>query len=167
VVLPVTPRMLHTLLGVRSPASAAPAVAEPARASNAARVLVVEDNAVNLMITEEFVRQLGHEPSGAADGQAAIAACLRQPPQLVLMDLQMPVMDGFEATRRLRALQAEGRLPRFPIIGLSAHAAGADRAHALAAGMDDFLTKPILLDALRSALAPWTRSAAPAVEGQR
>jgi CheY-like chemotaxis protein len=118
-------------------------------------VLVVEDNAVNLMITEEFVRQLGHLPSGAADGAQAIAACEQQPPQLVLMDLQMPVMDGLEATRRLRALQDEGRLPRFPIIALTAHASDADRKLGAAAGMDDYLTKPILIDALRGAFEKW------------
>jgi CheY-like chemotaxis protein len=124
-------------------------------AAKAARVLVVEDNAVNLMITEEFVRQLGHEPHGASDGAAAIAACERQPPQLVLMDLQMPVMDGFEATRRLRELQSQGRMPRFPIVALTAHAGEADRRQGSAVGMDDYLTKPILIDALRASLVRW------------
>ena len=127
----------------------------PAAATQAARVLVVEDNAVNLMITKEFVRQLGHLPTGATDGAQAIAACEQEVPHLVLMDLQMPVMDGLESTRRLRALQAEGRLPRFPIIALTAHANDADRKLGAAAGMDDYLTKPILIDALRSAFERW------------
>jgi signal transduction histidine kinase/CheY-like chemotaxis protein len=159
-VVPLAPRRLRSLLAGQS--MAAPEDSAPMAPARSARVLVVEDNAVNLMITEEFVRQLGHEPVGATDGAAAVDACQREAPQLVLMDLQMPVMDGFEATRRLRALQAEGRLPRFPIIGLSAHAAAADRARALQAGMDDFLTKPILLEALRAALEPWTPAAAAA-----
>ena len=120
-------------------------------------MLVVEDNPVNLMITEEFVRQLGHVPIGAVDGAQAISACQQQAPDLVLMDLQMPVMDGLESTRRLRALQAEGRLQRFPIIALTAHASDADRKLGAAAGMDDYLTKPILIDALRSALERWTK----------
>jgi CheY-like chemotaxis protein len=107
------------------------------------------------MITEEFVRQLGHQPRGAADGAAALAACEQAPPQLVLMDLQMPVMDGFETTRRLRALQDAGRLPRFPIIALTAHAGEADRRLGTAAGMDDYLTKPILIDALKGAFERW------------
>jgi CheY-like chemotaxis protein len=142
---------------------APPAVAAvaPAAATAGARVLVVEDNAVNLMITEEFVRQLGHLPSGAIDGAQAISACEQQPPQLVLMDLQMPVMDGLESTRRLRALQDEGRLPRFPIIALTAHASDADRKLGAAAGMDDYLTKPILIDALRGALERWLNGPPP------
>jgi signal transduction histidine kinase len=155
--LPLTPQALRALLSA-PPGGAAgprpPAAPSPARA---ARVLVVEDNAVNLMITEEFVRQLGHEPHGAGDGLEAIAACEREPPQLVLMDLQMPVMDGFETTRRLRALQAAGRLPAFPILALSAHAGAADRRQGAAAGMDDYLTKPILIDALRIAFERWLR----------
>jgi CheY-like chemotaxis protein len=73
------------------------------------------------------------------------------------MDLQMPVMDGFESTRRLRSMQEAGRLPRFPIIALSAHAGDADRRLGTAAGMDDYLTKPILIDALRGALERWLR----------
>ncbi len=154
VVLPVTPKALVAMLsaGERPLQPQAPALAA---APAAARVLVVEDNAVNLMITEEFVRQLGHEPSGAANGAMAIAACERQVPHLVLMDLQMPVMDGLESTRRLRALQAAGRLPYFPIVALTAHANEADRKLGTAAGMDDYLTKPILIDALRSALDRW------------
>jgi signal transduction histidine kinase/ActR/RegA family two-component response regulator len=154
-VTPLTPRDLAALLSLpaREPASAATAPA----GARAARVLVVEDNPVNRMIAEEFLRQLGHEPRGAADGALAISACSEAPPALVLMDLQMPNMDGFEATRRLRALQALGRLPRFPIVALSAHAGAADRDEALAAGMDGYLTKPILIDALRDALAQWLR----------
>jgi CheY-like chemotaxis protein len=156
VLLPLTPKALRELLSAhdRAPPEA---TAAPVAAAKRARVLVVEDNAVNLMITEEFVRQLGHEPRGVADGAAAIAACEQEAPQLVLMDLQMPVMDGFEATRRLRALQAQGRLPPFPIVALSAHAGQADQRQGAAAGMDDYLTKPILVDALRAAFARWLR----------
>jgi signal transduction histidine kinase/CheY-like chemotaxis protein len=150
---PLTPQALRALLS--APPTAAGATSAAAAARQGARVLVVEDNAVNLMITEEFVRQLGHEPIGATDGAQAIVACERQAPHLVLMDLQMPVMDGFETTRRLRTLQAQGRLPRFPIVALSAHAGDQDRRQGTVAGMDDYLTKPILVDALRSALVRW------------
>ncbi len=154
-VMPLTPLSLHTLLSTRAAATQAVQPDLASRKAPAARVLVVEDNAVNLMITEEFVRQLGHQPSGVADGAAALAACTAAPPQLVLMDLQMPVMDGLETTRRLRALQAAGQLPPFPIIALSAHAGDADRRLGKAAGMDDYLTKPILIDALRGAFERW------------
>jgi signal transduction histidine kinase/ActR/RegA family two-component response regulator len=150
-VIPQSPYRFQTMLTEAPPQPPAAAVPQP----RSARVLVVEDNAVNLMIAEEYLRQLGHEPRGAADGVLAISACSDAPPDLVLMDLQMPHMDGFEATRRLRALQALGRLPRFPIVALSAHAGPADRNEALAAGMDAYLTKPILLDDLRTALAQW------------
>lgn len=152
-VMPLSPFHLQGLLAGRlaTPGHRAEA---PAPAAGA-RVLVVEDNPVNLLIAEEFLRQLGHEPVGVGDGAAALAACSDAPPQLVLMDLQMPVMDGFEATRRLRALQAEGRLPPFPIVALTAHAGEADRHQSAAAGMDGHLTKPILVDALRDALARW------------
>jgi len=154
IVLPVTPHALNAMLSAthRTPPTGVVAASASAKAG---RVLVVEDNAVNLMITEEFVRQLGHVPSGAADGAEAIAACEQQAPQLVLMDLQMPVMDGLETTRRLRAMQAAGRLPRFPIVALTAHASDADRRLGAAAGMDDYLTKPILIDALRDAFERW------------
>lgn len=154
-VMPLTPRDLHTMMAGSRAVSPARAPA----AARAGRVLVVEDNPVNLMIAQEFLRQLGHEADGAVDGAAALAACAAAPPQLVLMDLQMPVMDGFETARRLRALQAEGRLPRFPILALSAHAGDADRRESASAGMDDYLTKPILLDTLRAALERWIAAA--------
>jgi signal transduction histidine kinase/ActR/RegA family two-component response regulator len=152
-VMPLAPYRLHALLAdtVTPPRHDAAAGAPAA----AARVLVVEDNPVNLLIAQEFLRQLGHDPVGAADGHAAVAACIAAPPAIVLMDLQMPVMDGFEAARRLRALQTEGRLPPFPIVALTAHAGDADRLQSQAAGMDGHLTKPILLDALKDALGRW------------
>jgi CheY-like chemotaxis protein len=154
--LPLTPLALRTLLARANPEPAAQAAAPVALVPPAAlHVMVAEDNVVNLMIAEEFLRQLGHRPSGAADGEALLALCEQGAPDLVLMDLQMPRMDGVEATRRLRALQASGRLPRFPIVALSAHAGAADREQALAAGMDDYLTKPVLIDALRATLERW------------
>jgi signal transduction histidine kinase/CheY-like chemotaxis protein len=152
-VLPATPRDMLSLLGAARPRPPAPMPAASARDRPQGHVLVVEDNPVNLMIAVEFVRQLGMAADSAHDGAAALAACAERTPRLVLMDLQMPGMDGIEATRRLRALQADGTLPRFPILALSAHAGDADRRQAIEAGVDDYLTKPILLDALRVALA--------------
>jgi signal transduction histidine kinase/CheY-like chemotaxis protein len=151
VIMPLTPHDLRRLLAGADEAPALPTGG--AAAARGARVLIVEDNAVNLMIAEEFLRQLGHQVSSATDGAEALAACRRAPPQLVLMDLQMPLMDGVEATRQLRALQAGGELPPFPIIALSAHAGAADQQQARLAGVDDYVTKPIQFDALRSALA--------------
>jgi CheY-like chemotaxis protein len=107
------------------------------------------------MIAEEFLRALGLSSRSAADGAQALQACAAAPPRLVLMDLQMPVMDGLTATRMLRDHQRRGDLPGFPIIALTAHAMGSDAQACHDAGMDAFLTKPLLLDTLRRELARW------------
>jgi CheY-like chemotaxis protein len=152
---PLTPRDLRVLAAA---AQAAAATVPPAPAplpAIAGHVLLVEDNAVNRLIGEEFLKTLGLAVRTANDGAECLDACAEAPPELVLMDIQMPVMDGLEATRRLRRLQQQGTLPSFPIIALSAHALAGDREQAAAAGMDAYLTKPILLDTFRDALAPW------------
>ena len=120
-----------------------------------ATVLLVEDNAVNQLVGEAFLQALGLRVQLAASGSDALAACLRHPPALVLMDLQMPGMDGLETTARLLALQRDGRWPGSPILALTAHTSEADRAACLAAGMAAVLTKPLSLDRLRQQLAPW------------
>lgn len=171
---PLTPRALDALLRPLPIAAAAAPAAEPAAApapqaepaGDAAattadsHVLLVEDNPVNRMIGEGFLKALGLVSRNADDGAQALDACARQAPALVLMDLQMPVMDGLEATRRLRALQQAGQLRHFPIVALTAHALESDRQRAMAAGMDGYLTKPLLLDALRSELRRWLPQAA-------
>ena len=155
-VTPLAPRDLQRLL--TDPPSTTPV--QPACAADIVmdgdgHVLLVEDNAINRLIAEEYLKTLGLPVRTADDGAMAVQACQDHPPRLVLMDLQMPVMDGLEATRRLRALQRDGRLPAFPIVALTAHAMAADREEASIAGMDDYLTKPILLETLRQALARW------------
>ena len=82
-------------------------------------------------------------------------ACAAETPSLVLMDLQMPGMDGFETARRLRTLQRDGALPPFPIVALTANAMESDAELARQAGMDAFLSKPIMLDTLKRELARW------------
>ena len=162
VVVPLTPADIRRLLLRATPsprradAPPTPPVAlAPQAAAPGATVMVVEDNKVNRLIAESFVRELGCTPVCAEDGATALQACAARPPSLVLMDLQMPVMDGFEVARQMRAQQAEGRLPRFPIVALTAHAGEADREAARSAGMDDYLTKPLLLESLRATLARW------------
>ena len=153
---PLTPRALDALLRPAHAEAAAvePTVDQPATPPGG-HVLLVEDNPVNRMIGEGFLTALGLESHTADDGAQALDACARQAPALVLMDLQMPVMDGLEATRRLRALQQAGELRHFPIVALTAHALESDRQRAMAAGMDGYLTKPLLLEALRSELSRW------------
>ena len=166
-VAPLTPRDLRDITALApqaDPAAAAaeggsassgPAGGDAAPAGTAPHVLLVEDNDVNRLIATELLQALGAHVVAVAGGEAALTACHTQPPELVLMDLQMPGMDGLEACRRLRELQRSSRLPGFPIVALTAHAMANDRAACLAAGMDGFLTKPIVIDALRSELGRW------------
>ncbi len=120
-----------------------------------ASVLLVEDNPVNQMVGQAFLQALGLQVRLADGGSEALASCQADPPDLVLMDLQMPGMDGLEATRRLLALQREGRWPGAPVVALTAHASDTDRSACLAAGMVGVLTKPLSLDGLRRQLLPW------------
>ena len=106
------------------------------------KILVVEDNVDNRRILVYRLRRIGEfEISEANNGQEAVAFVERELPDLIFMDLKMPVMDGWEATRRIRALEA-GR--RIPIIALTAQAMAGDEQKALAAGCDDYVAKPIV-----------------------
>lgn len=118
-------------------------------------VLVVEDNAINQIVVKEFLGSLGLQVILASDGDEALALCKKEMPDLVLMDIQMPGMDGLEATRRIRRLQNEGLLLRFPILALSAFDQDSDRVASLAAGADEHLVKPMDFMLLRSALQRW------------
>ncbi|MBI5440171.1 MAG: response regulator [Deltaproteobacteria bacterium] len=115
------------------------------------RVLVVEDNAVNLLVIEELLKRKGIRVSSAANGKEALRAVDAAPFDLIFMDVQMPEMDGLEATRALRE-----RGSRTPIIGLTAHAMREDRERCLQAGMDDYLPKPVECDVLFRKLDEWT-----------
>ena len=110
-----------------------------------ARILLVEDNEMNRdMLSRRLIRK-GHEVLIAVDGAAAIAMTAAERPDIVLMDMSLPVVDGWEATRRLKADPATQAVP---ILALTAHAMAADRDKALAAGCDDYDTKPIELPRL-------------------
>jgi two-component system, sensor histidine kinase and response regulator len=117
------------------------------------RVLLAEDNAVNQKLACRMLEKLGAEVSVAETGQAAIEQLAAQPFDAVLMDCQMPSMDGYEATRRIRAGAAGASAAKVPIIALTAHALSGDRDRCLAAGMNEYLTKPIDMAALQSHLA--------------
>jgi CheY-like chemotaxis protein len=122
-----------------------------------AQVLLVEDNHINQVVALEFLSLMGVQARLARNGLEALTACAEAAPDLVLMDIQMPGMDGLECARRLRAQQRDGSLPNFPILALTAHALDADVAASLEAGMDEHLTKPLDFIALRSRLQRWLK----------
>ncbi|MBF0171277.1 MAG: response regulator [Nitrospinae bacterium] len=128
------------------------------------RILVVEDNTVNQKVATTMLRRFGCEPTVAANGQEALDLLNRLPFDLVLMDCQMPVMDGYEATRRLRQRPESVELP---VVAMTANAMQGDREKCLAAGMSDYLSKPIDLASLQTALERWFTPVAffPAGEG--
>jgi CheY-like chemotaxis protein len=104
------------------------------------KILLVEDNQMNRDMLSRRLLRRGYEVAIAEDGAAALEAVHRDPPALILMDMSLPIMDGWEATRRLKA---DPRTSAIPVIALTAHAMTEDRDRALAAGCDDFDTKPI------------------------
>ncbi len=118
-----------------------------------ARVLVAEDNPVNQAVAEGILKQLGCQVSVAENGRRAVTLLSAEHFDVVLMDAQMPVLDGFEATRLIRSSGAEHA--RLPIIGLTAHASDEARSACLAAGMNDYLSKPYSLDQLAAVLQRW------------
>jgi PAS domain S-box-containing protein len=144
------------------PESALPAPAPAAAGGSVAgmRVLMVEDNQVNMLIAVAMLEGWGVEVEQAGDGAQAVQAVQRamaagRLPDAVLMDVQMPHMSGYEATRALRAMP---ELERLPIVALTAAAMVDERERSRAAGMDDFLTKPIDPERLRAALLRWRRA---------
>lgn len=122
-------------------------------------ILVVEDNPINQMVTTAMLRSLGLSFEAATDGLEGVEKCLSREYSAVLMDCQMPGIDGFEATRRIRAR----RRTALPIIALTAAAADTDRKLAIDAGMDDFLSKPVRRSELAELLARWVDQPVPAV----
>ncbi len=117
------------------------------------RVLVVEDNVVNAALVRLLLERDGCVVGAAASGTQALEILGTQTWDVVLMDCQMPEMDGYATTRYWRRLELTERRPRLPILALTAHAMADDRKRCLDAGMDDYLTKPVKLDALRAVLA--------------
>ena len=136
------------------------------------RILIVEDNIVNQKLAVRMVEKLGYQPDVVGNGQEALAALAKEDYAVILMDCQMPIMDGFQATQSIREREAsivkrEGHderratngerrnTPHIPIIAITANAMQGDRERCLAAGMDDYLAKPVQLAALRLALQRW------------
>ena len=152
--------LFDTLVGLLGDDDAAPAA--PARgaatpldpgmaARHPLRVLLAEDNVVNQKLALRLLQQMGYRADLASNGLEAIESIARQPYDLVLMDVQMPEMDGLEASRRIVARWPRRQRPR--IVAMTANAMQGDREACIAAGMDDYVTKPIRVDELVAALA--------------
>jgi two-component system sensor histidine kinase/response regulator len=162
-------RLIDTLLALLSKKAAQPELelATPAVEEDGPlkgyRILAVDDNPVNLQVVTHMLTRLGASVDTAENGRQAIDMFCAKPYALILMDCQMPELDGYQAATEIRnleqamaALQAPGEaLDRVPIIALTAHALEGEREKCLAAGMDDFLTKPLRSSALRERLAQW------------
>ncbi len=159
VLKPVTPTLLFEaiarVIGGEARAAASSASEEPVKL-RAAHILLAEDDEINQQVAGEMLQQMGMRVSIAANGQEVLDSLAREGFDLVLMDLQMPVMDGWEATRRIRS---DSSLTGLPIVAMTAHAMVGDRERCLEAGMNDHLAKPIDPRALRAALARWLTSA--------
>jgi CheY-like chemotaxis protein len=119
------------------------------------RVLLAEDNKINQVVAAGALKKLGYDVDIVDDGAEAIRACLDHPYDAVLMDVMMPLVDGYQATRQIRANEDLCGLPHVPVIGLSARAMAGDREIALAAGFNGYLTKPLRTETLRVALESW------------
>jgi CheY-like chemotaxis protein len=148
--------VLHTLLSSRpeyGKHEAGEHAAEVVRPDHGGRVLIVEDNAANLKVAMRMVERLGYRADKAGNGVEAVRVLDRMNYDAVLMDCQMPEMDGYEATRQIRRHEKEGR--RTPIIAMTASAMAGDRERCLAAGMDDYISKPIKLHVVAAVLERW------------
>ncbi len=116
------------------------------------RILVAEDNSVNQMVAEAMLLKLGYRADVVANGLEAVEALERFPYDLVLMDLQMPEMDGYEASAVIRS---DSRLAGVPIVAMTAHAMASDRQRCLSAGMNDYVSKPVKAEVLGAVLERW------------
>lgn len=137
-------------------------VPAPAPERSGLSVLLVEDNVVNQTLARALLKRMGHTVTSVNNGQEAVQAVAAQAFDIVLMDCQMPVMDGFEATRRIRAGEAGQAQAGVPIVAMTANAMVGDRELCLECGMNDYVTKPIQVPLLKEAIARSARPATPA-----
>ncbi|GAB2822052.1 hypothetical protein GCM10027200_21860 [Lentzea nigeriaca] len=154
---PIGPSQLYNcLLEILTPDARPPVPRESVEATTAESrglILLAEDNEINQMVAVETLTRMGYQVDVAQDGQEVLELAGTKPYVAILMDCQMPRMDGYTATAELRRREQGGR--RIPIIAMTAHALAEDRQRCLDAGMDDYLTKPIDTGKLRRALDEW------------
>ncbi|WP_099825855.1 PAS-domain containing protein [Oceaniglobus indicus] len=168
IAFPATRRAMSTLLNGagaagKPPSAASPPLDSPRLPANATRlkVLAAEDNKTNRLVLERMLKDADLDLTVVNNGAEVVEAFTRAPPDLVFMDISMPLMDGREATRRIRALEAANGLNRVPIHAMTAHALSGDVEDSRAAGIDSHLTKPLskarllaVIDAVRAAALP-------------
>jgi signal transduction histidine kinase/CheY-like chemotaxis protein/ligand-binding sensor domain-containing protein len=156
---PVMPReLLTSMLAAMGSMPAKPAPIRQVRASTvsqSARILLAEDNLVNQVLAAAVLRRDGYDVTVVNNGAEAVAAATRERFDVILMDVQMPVMNGFDATREIRALDAVSGV-HTTVIAMTAHAMRGDRERCIAEGMDDYVSKPLSIPDLRRALADAT-----------
>jgi signal transduction histidine kinase/CheY-like chemotaxis protein len=157
-VKPITPsELLEAIIGAASsiPSEPQPPTSPPAGARQGLRILLAEDNPINRLVAVQVLKKAGHSVVVAVDGQEAVAALKQQTFDLVLMDVQMPSMDGFAATALIRAEEKKTG-QHIPIVAMTAHALKGDRERCLESGMDGYVPKPFedvaLFTAMRDAL---------------
>jgi PAS domain S-box-containing protein len=143
-------RVLASVETLGAVVAATPAV-NPAAGEAGLRLLLVEDNLANQMVARMLFEKMGHAVTVANNGREALAQLGQRAFDAVIMDCQMPEMDGYEATRRIRSGKEPGIDPTIPVIAVTAHALPEDRQKCLNAGMDDYVTKPVRAAALREA----------------
>ncbi|HEX5352999.1 MAG TPA: ATP-binding protein [Rhodanobacteraceae bacterium] len=134
---------------------ALPAVASKDEKPLTGKVLLVEDHPVNQKVAQKLLERLGLSVDVAENGELALDRLRECPYAMVLMDCQMPVLDGYSATRRLREIESGQGKPRTPVIAMTAHAMSGDRERCLQSGMDDYLSKPLDRHLLEQTLARW------------
>ena len=143
---------IRRAVGARPPAAARSSPVRSLPSGRSLSVLVAEDNFVNQKVTVAILQKLGHSAIVAADGAEAVSKWRDGNIDVILMDVQMPEVDGFDATRRIRQLEVAEK-GHIPIVAMTAHAMTGDRERCLEAGMDDYVSKPVDIAALQTALA--------------